>query len=92
MPAIDVEVIYVKKLNINGKLKAIVDAKVGGLLAIKGFSVAEGPKGLFVGMPRQMGKEGRWFDIITPLDKSLKDEIQNKVLEAYDRERETVTA
>lgn len=92
MPAIDVEVITVKKLNTNGKLKAYVDAKVGGLLAIKGFSVAEGPKGLFVGMPRQMGKEGRWFDIITPLDKSLKEEIQNKILEAYDKEREVVTA
>ena len=45
MPAIDVEVINVKKLNTNGKLKALVDAKVGGLLAVKGFSVTEGRRG-----------------------------------------------
>lgn len=92
MPSIDVEVITVKKLNTNGKLKALVDAKVGGLLAVKGFSVFEGPKGLFVSMPRQMGKDGRWYDAMTPLDKSLKDEIQNKILEAYDKEREMATA
>ncbi len=92
MPSIDIEVITVKKLNTNGKLKAFVDAKVGGLLAVKGFSVCEGPKGLFVSMPRQMGKDGRWYDTMTPLDKSLKDEIQNKILEAYDKEREMATA
>ena len=92
MPAIDVEVIQIRKINSNGKLKALVDAKVGGLLAIKGFSVTEGSKGLFVSMPRQVGKDGRWYDTMTPLDKSLKDEIQNKILEAYDRERETVAA
>ena len=85
MPAIDIEVIFVKKLNGNSKLKALVDAKVGGLLAIKGFSVTEGPKGLFVSMPRQIAKDGRWYDTMTPLDKSLKEEIQNKILEAYDK-------
>ena len=91
MTAIDVEVVDVRKITGDGNLKAFADVKVAGSLVVKGFSVMQGKRGVFVSMPRKAGKDGRWFDILTPLDEGLKQELQDKVLEAYDKETDGVT-
>jgi stage V sporulation protein G len=91
MTSLDVEVVDVRKITGDGNLKAFADVKIGGNLIIKGFSVMQGKRGIFVSMPKKAGKDGRWFDILTPLDEGLKQELQDKVLEAYDKEADGVT-
>ncbi len=86
MTTIDVEVADIRKITGDGNLKAFADVKLGGKLVIKGFTVTQGKSGVFVSMPRKAGKDGRWFDIVTPLSDDLKQEFQDKVLEAYDKE------
>ena len=86
MATIDVEVVDIRKITGDGNLKAFADVKLGGKLVIKGFTVTQGKGGVFVSMPRKAGKDGRWFDILTPLSDELKQEFQEKVLEAYDKE------
>ncbi len=86
MTTMDVEVVDVRKSNGDGNLKAFADVKFGGNLVIKVFSVMQGKTGVFVSMPRRAGKDGRWFDILTPLSEELKQEFEDKVLEAYDKE------
>ena len=89
MTTIDVEVVDIRKITGDGNLKAFADVKLGGRLVIKGFSVMQGKGGVFVSMPKKAGKDGRWFDILTPND-DLKREFQDKVLEAYDKETDGV--
>ena len=89
MTTIDVEVVDIRKIAGDGNLKAFADVKFGGQLVIKGFSVMQGKQGVFVSMPKKAGKDGRWFDILTPND-DLKREFQDKVLEAYDKETDGV--
>ena len=86
MAVIDVEVADIRKIVGDGTLKAFADVKFGGDLVVKGFSVVQGKRGVFVSMPRKAGKDGRWFDILTPLSEALKQELEGKVLEAYDKE------
>ena len=86
----EVEVVDIRKIVGDGNLKAFADVKIGGSLIIKGFSVMQGKKGVFVSMPRKANKEGRWFDVLSPLDEELKQTLQDKVLEAYERETEEV--
>ena len=64
------------------KLKALVDIAFGGII-VKGLSVVEGSKGLFVSMPRQKGKDGKWYNSVSPTTKEIKQEIENIVLAAY---------
>ena len=90
MTTIDVEVVDIRKITGDGNLKAFADVKLGGKLVIKGFTVTQGKAGVFVSMPRKAGKDGRWFDILTPLSDELKQEFQEKVLEAYDKETDGV--
>ena len=89
MKTIDVEVVDIRKINGDGNLKAFADVKIGEGLIIKGFSVMKGKQGIFVAMPRKAAKDGRWFDIITTSN-DLKRELEDRVLEAYDRETDGV--
>ena len=70
------------KLDNDSKLKAFADVSFSGIV-IKGFSVVNGEKGLFVSMPRHQGKDGKWRDTITPTTKELKQQLTEVVLEAY---------
>ena len=89
MKTIDIEVVDIRKITGDGKLKAFADVKIGDCLVVKGFCVMQGKNGIFVSMPRKASKDGRWFDILEPED-SLKRELEDKVLESYDRETDGV--
>ena len=70
-------------------LKGFCDVVVGNLLVIRGIRVVEGRSGLFVSMPRQQGKDGKWYDSVTPLSKEVRAAIAETVLEAYQTQRGT---
>ncbi len=78
--AISVSRIY--KLDTDSKLKAFADVSFSGVV-IKGFSVVNGEKGLFVSMPRHQGKDGKWYNTVYPSTKELKQQLSEVVLEAY---------
>jgi stage V sporulation protein G len=86
MTTLDIEVLDVRKITGDGNLKAFADLKICGSVLVRGFSVLEGKKGLFVTMPRKVSKDGRWFDILTPVNDEVKAEIETKILEAYEQE------
>lgn len=86
----DLEVVDIRKITGEGNTRAFADVKVGEGIIIKGFTVMLGKRGVFVNMPRKASKEGRWFDIVTPANEAVKREIEEKVLEAYDRETDGV--
>ena len=66
-----------------GSLKAFCDLAVGERLLIKGLRVVEGKNGLFVSMPRQQGKDAKWYDNVVALTKEIKQEVNRVVLDAY---------
>ena len=72
------------KLQGKGTTKAFCDLEVAETLLIKGFRVIEGKNGLFVGMPREQGKDGNWYDTVTPVNKEAKRYISELVLDAYE--------
>jgi len=77
------EVSRLHKLNGDGPTKAFCDLSIFDSLVIKGLRVVEGEKGLFVSMPQEAGKDGKWYNTVIPLNREVKDEIERIVLEAY---------
>lgn len=80
--SMEVEVTDIRKITGDSKLRAFADVRFGGMLTVKGFGVFKGRDGEFVGMPRKVSKDGKWFDIAIA-DEILKDVIEEKVLESY---------
>ncbi|MFA5089931.1 MAG: SpoVG family protein [Candidatus Omnitrophota bacterium] len=72
----------VYKIEGESKLKAFVDIAVGGLI-IKGLRIVDGKKGLFLAMPRQQGKDGRWYNAVYPVSKETHAELTEVILSAY---------
>ena len=86
MKTMEMEVVDIRKSTGEGKLRAFADVKVAESLIIKGFTVMEGAKGVFASLPRKANKGGQWFDTVIPVNEQIKQELQDLVLEAYDRE------
>ncbi len=89
MKTMDVEVVDIRKMAGDGKCRAAADVRFGEGLVVRGFFVFEGWNGVFVSLPRRASKAGNWFDMIEVED-GLKRSIEDKVLEAYDRETDGV--
>ena len=70
----------------SGSLRAYCNLAIGELFLVKGLRVVEGKNGLFVSMPRQQGKDSKWYDIVVALTKEVKAGVGRVVLEAYQQD------
>ena len=66
-----------------GSVKAYCDLTIDERFLVKGLRVVEGKTGLFVSMPREKGKDAKWYDSVVALTKETKQEVGRVVLEAY---------
>jgi stage V sporulation protein G len=70
-----------------GALKGFADLVVGDELTIKGLRIIEGKKGLFVTMPREQGKDSKWYDQVVCNSAETFDHITDVVLEHYNKQK-----
>jgi stage V sporulation protein G len=64
-------------------LRAFVDIEVNNSLLVKGLQVMQGKNGLFVSMPRQKGKDNKWYEVVRTLTPEVRTQISSIVLSAY---------
>jgi DNA-binding cell septation regulator SpoVG len=81
----NLKVSRIHKFTGEGKAKAAVDIIVNGEIVIKGFKVIEVEDKLIVGVPREKGKEDRWYPIIRFLTEDIREELNKVVFEAYNK-------
>jgi len=77
-----IQVSRIHKVDGDSKLKAFVDISLGGVV-ISGLRIVDGNNGLFVGMPRHQGKDGKWYNTVYPASKEIQQQINDLVLAAY---------
>jgi len=81
------EVSRIHKFDNGSNLKAFADVLLGDLLLIKGVRVvSNNGSGMFVSMPTQKAKDGKWYETIRLLDNGTKQQLQEVVLRAYNKE------
>ena len=77
------EVARLYRVDNGSSLKAFVDVIVNGTVLVKGVRVVESKNGLFVAMPKQQAKNGRWYETVSLLSDEAKQELQETVLDAF---------
>ena len=85
-PVVKVEKIH--KLNSDLPTKAFVDITILDNFMIKGLRVVKGKDGLFVAMPTEQGRDGKWYETFYALTKEVRKAIENLILEKYNEEGE----
>ena len=66
----------------DSKLKAFVDVAIGDFL-VKGLKVVQGNKGLFLSLPQEKSKDGKYYPSFVPLTDEAKESLSETVLAAY---------
>jgi stage V sporulation protein G len=83
---IEVSVERLYKMDGDGPLRAFADISICKSFIVKGLRIVSGKKGLFVGMPQQLGKDGKWHNRVFLTDDSLKDKLSELVISAFEQE------
>ena len=77
--------IRIRKINTEGRMKAIVSITFDDAFAVHDIKVVEGDKGLFVAMPSKRMPDGEYIDIAHPISSEVREVIQNAVLKEYEK-------
>ncbi|MFA5336906.1 MAG: SpoVG family protein [Candidatus Omnitrophota bacterium] len=80
---LEFKVARLHKFDGTGAIKAMCDISISDQLVVKGFKIIEGKNGLFVGVPQEKGKNGKWYNNVFPLTPEVRETINKTVLSAY---------
>ena len=78
--------VRIRKIEKEGKMKAVVSITIDDALVIHDIKVIEGDKGLFIAMPSRKAADGEYRDIAHPINAETRENIQKLILEKYNEE------
>ena len=76
--------VRVRKIEKEGKMKAIVSITIDNEFVVHDIKVIEGEKGLFIAMPSRKAADGEYRDIAHPINSGTRDMIQSVILNKYE--------
>ena len=77
--------VRVRRVEKDGKMKAIVSITLDNEFVIHDIKVIEGEKGLFIAMPSRKASDGEYRDIAHPINSETRERIQTIILEQYEK-------
>lgn len=75
--------VRIRKVDKDGKMKAVVSITFDGEFVIHDIKVIEGEKGLFIAMPSRKTADGEYRDIAHPIRSSTREQIQDMILRKF---------
>lgn len=73
----------------NSKTKAFIDLALDDTLVIKGLTLVEGKKGLFLSFPSAKGKNGKYYNSVYSTDKEWLKQLQDACIKKYNECNQT---
>lgn len=77
--------VRVRKVDKEGKMKAVVSITIDQEFVIHDIKVIEGDRGLFIAMPSKRTADGEFRDIAHPINSETRENIQKIILESYQK-------
>ena len=75
--------IRVRKINSEGRMKAVVSVTFDDAFVVHDIKVIEGQDKLFIAMPSRKTPEGEFKDIAHPINAQMREQIQAAILDRY---------
>ena len=76
--------VRVRKVNEEGKMKAIASVTFDDEFVVHDIKIIEGQNGLFIAMPSRKMGEGDFRDIAHPLLSETRNKIKNAIFDEYE--------
>lgn len=71
----------------SSKTKAFIELALDNTLVIKGMTLVEGSKGLFLSFPSSKGKDGKYHKSIYSMDKEFTGQLEEACVKKYNEVR-----
>lgn len=71
----------------NSKTKAFIELCLDDTLVIKGMTLVEGSKGLFLSFPSSKGKDGKYYNSIYSMNKDFTGQLEEACIKKYNEVR-----
>ena len=76
--------IKVRKINAEGRMKAVVSVTFDDCFVVHDIKVIEGQEKLFIAMPSRKTPDGEFKDIAHPINAQVREYLENAILEKYE--------
>ncbi len=76
--------IKVRKINAEGRMKAVVSVTFDDAFVVHDIKVIEGQEKLFIAMPSRKTPDGEFKDIAHPINAEMRESLQNLILAKYE--------
>ncbi|MBR5614107.1 MAG: septation regulator SpoVG [Clostridia bacterium] len=76
--------IKVRKINAEGRMKAVVSVTFDDAFVVHDIKVIEGQEKLFIAMPSRKTPDGEFKDIAHPINAEMRELLQNMILAKYE--------
>ena len=76
--------IRIRKMNSDGKMKAVVSVTFDEALVIHDIKVIEGQDKVFIAMPSRKTPDGEFKDIAHPINAQMRETLQKAIIAAYE--------
>ena len=76
--------IRIRKVNSDGKMKAVVSVTFDEALVIHDIKVIEGQDKVFIAMPSRKTPDGEFKDIAHPINAQMRETLQKAIIAAYE--------
>jgi len=77
--------VRVRRVNAEGKMKAVVSVTFDNEFVVHDIKVIEGQEGLFIAMPSRKTPDGEFKDIAHPINSTTRERLQTAILEGYEK-------
>ena len=76
--------IRVRKINSEGRMKAVVSVTFDSAFVVHDIKVIEGQEKLFVAMPSRKTPDGEFKDIAHPINADMREALQNAIIAKFE--------
>ena len=76
--------IKVRKINAEGRMKAVVSVTFDDAFVVHDIKVIEGQEKLFIAMPSRKTPDGEFKDIAHPINAEMRELLQEMILAKYE--------
>lgn len=83
--------IKVRKINAEGRMKAVVSVTFDDCFVVHDIKVIEGQEKLFIAMPSRKTPDGEFKDIAHPINAEMRELLQNMILSKYEESLSEIT-
>ena len=77
--------VRIRKINDEGKMKAIVSVTFDNEFVVHDIKIIEGQNGLFIAMPSRKMGEGDFRDIAHPINSETRIRLQDAIFSEYEK-------